>query len=145
MIDKFRGKYEFLSNFYPCQITHDGFKYPSTEHAYQASKTLDFKVRKVIAGLDTPGKAKRYGRHALLRDDWESVKDSVMREVLSIKFLSHSDLAKKLVLTGDEELIEGNTWGDTYWGVCNGIGENVLGNLLMEIREVLRGLYETRN
>ena len=101
-------------------------------------KTLDNEKRKEIADADTPGQAKRMGRTVQLRPDWEESKYKIMKEGLLLKFLTHKDLAKKLIETEDAWLIEGNWWGDTYWGVCNGVGHNMLGNLLMEIREKLR-------
>lgn len=137
MIDSFSGKYRFLSNFWPCDIEYEGIKYPSTEHAFQAAKTLDVRTRQLMSKLPTPGKAKRYGKHIELRNDWEQVKIGVMREILQQKFSRHEDLEKLLLETGDQELVEGNTWGDKFWGVCDGEGQNHLGKLLMEIRKDL--------
>ncbi len=54
------------------------------------------------------------------------------------KFTQHSDLGEQLLATGDAELIEGNTWNDTEWGICNGIGDNKLGKILMRIRKILK-------
>lgn len=136
MIDSFSGKYRFLSNFWPCEIEYEGIKYPSTEHAFQAAKTLDIEERKRIAQLDTPGKAKRAGKSVELRSDWESIKIGVMREILQLKF-ADKKLAQQLLDTGDEELVEGNTWGDKFWGVCDGEGQNYLGLLLMDVRTEL--------
>ena len=137
-IDCFDGEYAFLSNFYDSPIEKDGIVYPTNEHFFQAMKTLDNEERKRIAAAETPGKAKRMGRSVKLRPDWEQSKIQIMKEGLTLKFLCHKDLAEKLVATGDVWLIEGNWWGDTYWGVCNGVGHNMLGNLLMEIRGDLR-------
>ena len=137
-IDCFDGEYAFLSNFYDSPIEKDGIVYPTNEHFFQAMKTLDDEERKRIAAAETPGKAKRMGRSVKLRPDWEQSKIQIMKEGLTLKFLCHKDLAEKLVATGDVWLIEGNWWGDTYWGVCNGVGHNMLGNLLMEIRGDLR-------
>lgn len=137
-IDCFDGEYAFLSNFYDSPIEKDGIIYPTNEHFFQAMKTLDNEERKRIAAAETPGKAKRMGRSVKLRPDWEQSKIQIMKEGLTLKFLCHKDLAEKLVATGDVWLIEGNWWGDTYWGVCNGVGHNMLGNLLMEIRRDLR-------
>lgn len=134
MIDKFTGEYRWLSNFYPAEILYDGLTYPTSEHAYQAAKTLDVKKRQYIANLPSPGKAKRAGQLVVLRADWEQVKIAVMREIVRAKFSQHPDLRFKLVQTGDEELVEGNTWGDRFWGVCNGSGQNQLGKILMEVR-----------
>ena len=83
--------------------------------------------------------AKRLGRRVRLRSDWEQVKYDVMLDVVRAKFNQHPDLAQKLLATGDEELVEGNDWGDTYWGVCNGRGKNMLGKILMRVRAELRG------
>jgi predicted NAD-dependent protein-ADP-ribosyltransferase YbiA (DUF1768 family) len=77
------------------------------------------------------------GRAVTLRHDWEAVKFSYMELGLRLKF-QNSDLAEKLIATGDEELVEGNTWGDRVWGVCDGEGENRLGKLLMKIREEIK-------
>ena len=136
-INSFRGEYSFLSNFYFCNIWWEGINYPSTEHAYQASKTLDDDQRKVIAQATTPGKAKRLGKKITLRDDWDKVKVLIMRELLLRKF-AIPELKAKLMATGDKELVEVNTWQDTFWGVCNGQGENWLGKLLMTIRDGIK-------
>jgi ribA/ribD-fused uncharacterized protein len=84
--------------------------------------------------LDTPGKAKRAGRNLQLRHDWEKVKYDVMLDIVFAKFYQHPELAAKLLATGDAELIEGNWWNDTTWGVCNGVGSNWLGRILMMVR-----------
>lgn len=136
MINRFDGDYAFLSNFYEFPVMFDGILYPTNEHAFQAAKTLDFEERKAIAALPTPGKAKRAGRRVSLREDWENVKDSIMKEICLVKF-SNKELRDKLVQTKPHELIEGNTWNDRYWGVCNGTGENHLGKILMEIRDII--------
>lgn len=131
-ISSFGGKYDFLSNFYWCRIEHEGIAYPSVEHAFQAAKTHDRDERKRIASLPTPRMAKRAGRKVKLRKNWNSIRIGVMRTLLRKKF-QHPELRDKLLATGDAVLIEGNYWGDTFWGV-DGEGENHLGRLLMEIR-----------
>ena len=134
-IDSFSGKYKFLSNYYYVPIKYDGLTYPSTEHAFQASKTLDINERIYMSLMESFSEVKRYGNKLPLRDDWETIKLNVMEEILRIKFLNTSnELKEKLLNTGEAILIEGNTWGDKYWGVCNGEGENHLGKLLMKIR-----------
>lgn len=137
-IRTFRGKYYFLSNFYPCRIVWEGLEYPSSEHAFQAAKTLWPAMREKISTASSPAIAKSYGRRCRLRPDWEEVKLDVMNEILTIKF-SNPTLAAKLKATGDATLIEGNTWGDQFWGVCKGHGQNHLGQILMRIRESLIG------
>ena len=87
-----------------------------------------------------PNKAKAKGRNVILRSDWEQIKNKIMYEVCYAKFTQNPELKEKLLLTGDEELIEGNTWHDTYWGVCNRRGKNKLGKILMRIREELRNV-----
>ena len=136
-IDKFNGEYAFLSNFYTSPIQHKGIVYPTVEHMFQAMKTLDETERIKIANAETPGSAKRMGRSVALRGDWEDVKIDIMRTALALKFTTPG-LKEKLLATGDAELVEGNTWNDRFWGVCGGTGKNMLGTLLMELREDLR-------
>lgn len=137
MINKFHGEYRWLSNFWPCTIRFNGEIYPSVEHAFQAAKSQDPVVRKEIAQAPSPGSAKRMGRRVQLRPGWDSMKQGVMLALLLVKF-QDPELQAKLLATGDEELVEGNTWGDTYWGCCNGVGENKLGKALMQVRKILR-------
>lgn len=137
MIDSFKGKYRFLSNFYPVGIFYKRIYYPSVEHAYQASKTTDRFRRRIVAALPNPGAAKRMGYKLPMRPGWNAMRVGVMRRLLRLKFEDKS-LQKFLLDTGNEELVEGNDWGDTFWGVCKGKGENQLGKLLMEIRNELQ-------
>lgn len=135
VIDSFETEpYRFLSNFWPAPVKLDGVEYPTVEHAYQAAKTFDPHQREVIRGLPKPGQAKRAGRAFKARPDWPAVKVDVMLDLLRQKFRRRSRLAHHLEITGDAELIEGNTWGDYFWGVCEGRGANALGNLLMKVR-----------
>lgn len=133
-IDSFRKEFAFLSNFYPVEIQFDGRQYLSVEHAYQASKTLRPLERKVIREACTPGEAKRRGREATLRPDWEIVKLTFMEGFVRQKF-TRPDFRTMLEGTGDRELIEGNWWGDRFWGVCQGQGQNNLGMILMAVRK----------
>lgn len=139
MINQFRKEFAFLSNFFECSVLLDGIMYPSSEHAYMAMKTEDVEKRQCIAMLNTAGDAKRYGRSIALRPNWEAIKDAEMAKVLSAKFHQNKHLGELLQATGTEELIEGNWWGDTYWGVClkTNQGKNMLGKLLMQLRETL--------
>lgn len=133
-ITSFSGKYEFLSNFYYSPVTYEGITYPTVEHAFQAAKTFDVTERRRISEMKTPGMAKRAGRRVLLREDWEAVKFDIMKTLVTQKF--EDEKLKQLLLdTGDEELVEGNTWHDTCWGVCNGVGQNNLGKILMSVRK----------
>ena len=138
IIDSFHGEYAFLSNYYDSPIFYDGILYPTVEHAFQAAKTTVFIQRIIIANKKTPGQAKCAGRKVTLRDNWDDIKLYIMKELIIIKF-TNPKLKSALLNTKDAELIERNTWNDTYWGICNGIGENHLGKILMEVREMLRG------
>lgn len=132
-IKEFKGDYFFLSNFYPCSIEYEGIIYSSVEAAYQAQKTLDKNKRKSFSNL-TASQSKQKGKRIELRHDWEDVKVPIMKTLVYIKF-NNKELREKLINTGDCLLIEGNWWGDTFWGVCNGVGENVLGEILMGARD----------
>ena len=143
MINEFRNEYYFLSNYYPCfvEIRYDGNNLPvlfkNAEAAFQASKAQSFSEFVSFASLD-PATAKKKGRRINLRPDWEEIKDSIMTTIVYNKFLQNKELADKLLATGDEELIEENTWNDTYWGICNGVGKNQLGKTLMRAREYIK-------
>lgn len=151
MIDKFIGENFFLSNFYNTYVNYEGILYSSSEAAFQAAKTLDTNERKRISTM-LPSDAKKAGRALQLRPDWEEVKDKVMYDVCHAKFVSSPTRPKltemrideKLLATGDEELVEGNTWHDNYWGNCTCdkckdiTGKNMLGKTLMRIRSELK-------
>ena len=137
-IEGFRDDFRFLSNFFPSPIEFDRILFPTVEHAYQAAKSDDRADRKMIAALPSPGSAKRAGGKLVLREGWNEHKVDVMAELLRLKFTNHPDLRDLLLATGECSLVEANTWGDKYWGVCGGAGENHLGRLLMQVREELR-------
>lgn len=134
-IDSFSGPHRFLSNFSPAQVTLDGEKYDTVEHAYQAAKTLDLGLRREIQACRFAWEAKRAGKLLDLRPDWEDVKLDIMEALLREKFLKYIGRRTMLAGTKGMLLVEGNTWGDTFWGVCDGVGENHLGKLLMKIRD----------
>ena len=135
---------EFLSNFSPALVEYRGVKYRTVEHAYQAAKTLVFTEREQIREAFSPNLAKKLGGPpwkggiVTKRPNWEQIKLSVMLYLLRQKF-NDPDLKSKLLGTGDEELVEGNKWHDTFWGVCNGVGSNHLGRLLMQVRQEIKG------
>ena len=148
-IDSFIEEYRFLSNFWPVTIRYEDIIYPSVEHAYQAQKTDHEGVRQEIANLETAGKAKRFGEDLKLlcqiRSDWsDELRILHMTALVEIKFsLSNPELAQQLIATGDAELIEGNNWDDTFFGVCDGQGENHLGKILMSTRQKLNDSIQT--
>jgi len=140
-IVKFDGDNRFLSNFYPSKITYEGKVYDTTEHAYQASKTLDDNERESVRSAQGANAAKKAGRKVTLRKDWNDIKDDIMLSILRLKF-SDADLKDRLLKTQDKVLIEGNYWHDNWFGVCycekcKGIGKNRLGQLLMKVRSEL--------
>ena len=138
VVETFRGPWACLSNFYPGTMLVLGDFYPTVEHAYQAFKTLDPDQRAMIRALDGPQRAKKKGKRLELRPDWEDVKVAIMKFLLLIKFNTHENYRIILLSTGNAELQEGNNWGDTFWGICNGTGENILGKLLVEVRDYIR-------
>ncbi len=137
-IDNFgRGRYRFLNNFYPVWFEYEGRMYETAEHAFQASKAMDESDREWIRNAPTPGSAKSRGGRVKAWADWDVVRLIVMRKVVEAKF-GDRHLADLLLATGDRELVEGNYWGDTFWGVCRGEGENHLGKILMGVRRRLK-------
>jgi len=137
-ISGFFGEYRFLSNFWPATVRFEGQVYPTVEHAYQGAKCVDPTMREQIRLAKRPGKAKKLGSKVKPRADWDEVRAEVMRHLVSQKFQRHSELGDQLLATGNAELVEENSWGDTFWGVCEGEGENRLGRILMEVRQELR-------
>ena len=141
-IKSFTGENRFLSNFYPVPggvfSKEDDILYPTVEHAYQAAKTEDRYKKMLIKQMSSPAEAKKYGRELDdIRNDWKFIREEIMYELCLTKFRIGT-LRTKLINTGNLELIEGNNWGDRYWGVCKGKGQNKLGKMLMKIRDELR-------
>ena len=130
MIYGFQGKYRFLSNFW---IEPDG---SHVEGEYQAAKCANTEDVEKFKGL-TPGQAKRLGRNIKVVDYWDSAKVTIMRNLVVEKF-KNPKMAEMLLATGDEEIVEGNTWGDKFWGQVNHVGQNHLGKILMEVRKQLK-------
>lgn len=137
-VNGFSGEHAFLSNFFASRLTHNDHAYATVEHAFQAAKATNEEERAKVAAAATPGAAKRLGRRVALRADWESVKVATMKEIVTAKFEQNPDLAARLLATGDARLIEANTWNDRTWGTCKGVGRNLLGTILEEVRAHLR-------
>lgn len=148
-ISEFKGPYAFLSNFYqsPVDMTPPfpalvPFRYATAEHAYQAAKAVTREDHDRIAAAATPGDAKKIGRRVKARADWDLHRLAVMTQVIEAKFAYGTELAARLVSTGEAELVEGNYWGDDFWGVYQGRGQNMLGTILMAHRRHLVSLAE---
>ena len=142
-ITEFRGKYAFLSNFFHAPIIYQGRQYANNEAAFQAQKTICARERLKFSMpyLTDPARAKVMGKKLELRTGWEHIKMQYMYEICMSKFLQHADLRAALLATGNCPLMENNTWGDRYWGMVDGFGENHLGLILMDIRGKLKMDY----
>lgn len=154
MINRFQGRWYFLSNFYECKIEHQGITYPSVEHYYVAMKSVNDQLidgvyytsgdlREFVSRLKSPGIAKRFGRKFKIRKDWRDVKLKIMDWGVREKF-KDPKLIDLLLSTGDQKIIEGNLWHDNFWGSClcdkcGDNGKNHLGKILMNIRKELNG------
>jgi ribA/ribD-fused uncharacterized protein len=138
VIDSFEGQFSFLSNFYHCKFMYQGCSFDTAEHAFQWAKCINDEDRKLILEAETPAEAKHIGRKVCLRPDWDEARLKVMHDILYHKFIWDDALGAALLTTRDATLIEGNTWGDTYWGMCKGQGDNHLGEILMQVRSEIR-------
>lgn len=147
MIKEFQDEYKWLSNFVSVEINFKGRSFSSVEHGYMSEKSNDLEWKKFCSDSNNhPGKVKRKSKKIVLRDDWESIKVGVMRELLVLKF-SQKPYKELLLNTGNLYIQEGNKWGDTFWGVDlrTNVGENNLGKLIMSIREELRQEESSKN
>ena len=134
----FKNEYRWLSNFYKLQEPIDlyGCVFYYTENLYQAFKCNKADDFILMASL-TPGEAKRFGKRVELNPDFEANKLSIMKQILDIKFRQEY-FKRRLLATGNCLIFEENSWKDFFWGCQNGIGENHLGKIIMEIREDLK-------
>lgn len=135
----FNDEYSFLSNMHPFPglVRIDGILFGSSENYYQSMKTDDIDLKKLLASM-SPKMSKITGRSFPAKADWNSIKMKVMLDITRVKFTFFPELKAKLIATGDSYLEETNTWGDTFWGVCNGQGHNFLGEILMQVRDEIR-------
>lgn len=133
----FRGERAFLSNFFsaPISFRFRGVKYnaKTVEHAFAALKSENRADIEYVLNAETPAQAKKRGREIDMRSDFKQMQLELMLLLLRKKFaIPH--LRQKL-LAEEGEIVEVNEWHDTFWGVCNGVGENHLGKLLMQVRD----------
>lgn len=135
----FMGLSRYLSNFF---IEPDG---SHVEGEFQRAKAAISSQREWFhtswpdGPLKPPAHCKAIGRKVTLRPDWEDVKVGIMTFYVTKKFKDHAALAQRLMSTGTLYLEETNTWGDKFWGVCDGKGQNILGEILMGVRSQLIG------
>jgi len=138
IINGFCNEYQFLSNYYPSKLIKNGLTFNSVEAAYQASK-FNIKFQKLFTNL-SPDDSKMLSK-SLDYDEkaFSKISVEIMWQLLVAKF-SDPTMKQKLKATGNRQLVEFNTWGDTFWGQCfeNGeiTGKNTLGKLLMDIRSI---------
>ena len=134
----FKDDYRFLSNFHIQELKDEnGVLWPTSEHWYQAEKFVESELREKIRLCATPKESRYLGRRFTMRPDFDDIKLEVMRKILKVKFANGTELANKLIATGEAYLEETNWWKDSFWGVCKGVGQNNLGKLLMERRKEL--------
>lgn len=136
MIVEFKNNCGWLSNFAPVKITLNGREYPSVEHAYMSAKSEDQEWKDFCASNVSAGTVKRKSKELKLNKNWGQHKLLVMNKCLEQKF--NQEPFKTLLLnTGDEQIVEGNWWGDEFWGVNlqTGEGQNMLGKMIMDIRD----------
>lgn len=142
VINSFSGGNGFLSNFHICELVYNDKKYRTAEHAFQAAKCVNEIDENRIRQTPSPASAKSLGRRVNLRKDWESQKIAVMEQILRVKF-QNVILRNLLIKTKSFKLVENNTWHDNEWGncictkrrMCQPLGKNILGKLLMKIRD----------
>lgn len=132
----FFGEYRWMSNFHVSPVDFRGNRFTSVEAAYQSAKCSTPEEAKTFQSM-SPLDSKRAGGRTNLPSNWEEIKLGVMSECVLSKFSLDEGLKARLLATGYKYLEETNHWNDTYWGVCNGMGLNMLGKTLMQVRKIL--------
>lgn len=134
-----RDPYGFLGNFYPARMYVYGRWWNWVEAPYQSAKTPVLEEKEAIWKAERAMESRNLGQKVMMVPNWDAIKRDVMKECCLAKFLQHSDLRHNLIATGTEELVEDSPV-DWYWGCGkDGTGQNVLGQVLMEIRTELAG------
>jgi N-glycosidase YbiA len=136
---KTKEPYGFMSNYYKARFHIYGRWWNWVEAPYQSAKTSVIEEKNMIWLASKANDARLLGQKVTMVPDWDQIKRQVMQECCLAKFLQHPDLRQQLMATGEEELIEDSPT-DFFWGCGeDGTGQNVLGQVLMEIRWILRG------
>lgn len=136
----YESNYYLFSNFSAHEIEYNGVLYKTSEHAYQASKFDDEKIRNEIILSKSPLEAKNLANKYkdLVKKDWDNIKVKIMYEIVKTKVLQHKEVRNVLINTGNDEIIE-NSPIDYFWGCGKDkTGQNQMGKILMKIREELR-------
>ena len=142
-VTSFTGNYFYLSNFYEAPVRIGKFTFKTSEAAFQAAKYQAMvggekdksDYVETILNAKTANDTKQLGKRVAIDTVvWDAIKVRHMRDIVRAKFDQNHDLRAKLMQTGSGILVEGNDWGDIFWGRCNGRGMNVLGVILMELR-----------
>lgn len=145
-INYFRGEYGWLSNFRKVDISINGITYSSIEHAWLSFRADDEEWKRLCSDEEYEAKhLKKISKHFPLPQTFMDNRDDIMKSLLIQKY-TQEPFKTKLLETGKREIIEGNYWNDTYWGVDlkTGIGENNLGKYIMEIRTILQKLEKNQ-
>lgn len=143
IIKEFQGQHRWLSNFWPVAIMFRGIMYPSSENAYQSTKSDSPEWKSFCSNpLTRPGATKKASRKYTLTSEFHDNKVAVMAEIQGIKF-QDPDLRARLLATGDSLILEGNKWGDEFWGVTwnedkSCTGKNHLGEIIMRVRKKIQ-------
>lgn len=133
----FFGDYRWLSNFHLSSVVYEGQVFPSVENAFQAAK-VDKADRDLFLTC-TPSEAKKMGREVDMIYPvkyWDAIKVAIMSQLIQYKY-SQPELGSALKATRGKYLEETNWWNDKFWGVCRGVGQNVMGYLTMYTRSSL--------
>lgn len=137
VIAGFRGQFYFLSNFYAVPVKYKNITYQNSEAAFQAQKCMTEEEKRSFEHID-PAEAKKLGRRVQMRPDWNDIKFEEMHAIVKAKFEQNPEILQKLLETEDAYIQEENTWGDRIWGTVHGAGQNLLGKILMLVREELK-------
>lgn len=140
----YEQEFYVLSNFSAFTLIWKGIRFDTSEAAYHFEKfeTKEdlYKLKEQILYAPSAHEAFKIAQKNkhLIRKDWDEVKVPIMKEILRAKVYQHEYVRKKLLETGDRELIE-DSWRDDFWGWGkNQDGKNILGKLWMEIREEIK-------
>ena len=134
------GEYGYLATYSNHGFFKDGIYWKTSEHYYQAQKFVEPEVKLKIANAKTPKRASTIGRdrNLNLRSDWEEIKQNIMYDAVYFKFKQNKDILRKLLDTGNAELVEA-TVKENYWGCGpNNDGQNNYGKILVRVRKQLR-------